>query len=169
LRFPDFLRTAVLLFGGSATALAVVSIAGANAKGDVTLLYIAVGWWIAAALIGLWIGRRREVVEGWAQLLAESKSSPTLPELRPGTVILNRLWTLFVFTLLTGAVAFAVPQVPAIACGFLIAVGLAWRKQSAAVEAIEGRDGVRFYVETDGPLKPIKLVRTPGFTRVEPL
>jgi hypothetical protein len=159
----------VLLFGASATALAIVSIAGANAKDDITLLYIAVGWWIVAAIIGLWIGRRREVVEGWAHLLAESRSSPTLPELRPGTVILNRLWTLFLFTVVTGAVAFAVPQVPAIACGFLIAVGLAWRKQSSAVEAIEGRDGVRFYVEPDGPLKPIKLLRTPGFTRIEPL
>jgi hypothetical protein len=169
LRFPDFLRTAVLLFGASATALAIVSIAGANAKDDITLLYVAVGWWIVAAIIGLWIGRRREVVEGWAHLLAEARSSPTLPELRPGTVILNRLWTLFLFTVVTGAVAFAVPQVPAIACGFLIAVGLAWRKQSAAVEAIEGRDGVRFYVEADGPLKPIRLLRTPGFTRIEPL
>jgi predicted membrane-bound dolichyl-phosphate-mannose-protein mannosyltransferase len=168
LRFPDFLRTAVLLFGGAATALAVVSIAGAHAKDDVPLLYIAVAWWIAAAIVGLWLGRRREVVEGWARLLADARSSPTLPELRPGTVILNRLWALFVFTLLTGAVAFLLPQIPAIASGFLIAVGLAWRKQSAAVEAIEGRDGVRFYVESDGPLKPIRLVRTPGFRRVEP-
>jgi hypothetical protein len=169
LRFPDFLRTAVLLFGGAATALAIVSIAGANADGNVPLLYIAVGWWIVAAIVGLWLGRRREVVEGWAHLLADARSSPTLPELRPGAVILNRLWTLFVFTLLTGAVAFLAPQIPAIACGFLIAVGLAWRKQSAAVEAIEGRDGVRFYVEQTPPLKPIKLLRTPGFKRVEPL
>jgi hypothetical protein len=159
----------VLLFGGAATALAIVSIAGANADGNVPLLYIAVGWWIVAAIVGLWIGRRREVVEGWAQLLADARSSPTLPEQRPGAVILNRLWTLFIFTLLTGAVAFILPQIPAIACGFLIAVGLAWRKQSAAVEAIEGRDGVRFYVEQSPPFKPIKLLRTPGFKRVEPL
>jgi hypothetical protein len=169
LRFPDFLRTAVLLFGGAATALAVVAVAGAHAKDDIPVLYVAAGWWVIAAIVGLWLGRRREVVEGWAQLLADARSSPTLPELRPGTVVLNRLWALFVFTLLTGAVAFLVPQVPAIACGFLIAVGLAWRKQSSAVEAIEGRDGVRFYVEADGPLKPIKLLRTPGFKRVEPM
>jgi hypothetical protein len=168
LRFPDFLRTTVLLFAGAASALAVVSIAGARAHDNVPLLYIAVGWWVVAAVAGLWIGRRREVVEGWGHLLADARSSPTLPELRPGTVILNRLWVLFFFTVVTGAVAFAVPQVPAIGCGFLIAVGLAWRKQSSAVEAIEGRDGVRFYVEPGGPLKPIKLLRTPGFKRVEP-
>ena len=29
--------------------------------------------------------------------------------------------------------------------------------------AIEERDGVRFYVERTSPLKPIRLVRTPGF------
>ena len=169
MRFPDFLRTAVLLFGGAATALAVVSIAGANADDNVTLLYVAVGWWIVAAIAGLWLGRRPAVAEGFGALLADARSSPTLPEQRPGAIIVNRLWVLGLFTLLTGSVAFALPQIPAIACGFLLAIGLAWRKQSAAVEAIEGRDGVRFYVEPASPFKPIKLVRTPGFKRAEPV
>jgi hypothetical protein len=31
------------------------------------------------------------------------------------------------------------------------------------VTAIEERDGARFYIERTSPLKPIKLVRTPGF------
>ena len=39
MRFPDFLKTAVLLFGGAATALAIVAIAGARADDNVTLLY----------------------------------------------------------------------------------------------------------------------------------
>ena len=169
MRFPDFLRTSVLLFGGAATALAIVSIAGANADDNVTLLYVAVGWWIIAAIAGLWLGRRPQVAEGFGGLLADARSSPTLPEQRPGAIIVNRLWVLGVFTLVTGSVAFALPQIPAIACGFLLAIGLAWRKQSAAIEAIEGRDGVRFYVEPASPFKPIKLVRTPGFKRAEPL
>ena len=42
-------------------------------------------------------------------------------------------------------------------------VGLAWRKQPSAVQAIEERDGVRFYVDRTSPLKPIQLIRTPGF------
>ena len=29
--------------------------------------------------------------------------------------------------------------------------------------AIEERDGVRFYVDRTSPLKPIQLIRTPGF------
>jgi hypothetical protein len=168
LRFPDFLRTAVLLFGGAATALAIVSIAGARADDNVTLLYIAVGWWLLAAIGGLWYGRGAGTAEGFRTLLANARNSPTLPEQRPGAIIVNRLWVLGLFTLLSGSVAFLIPQVPAIACGFLIFIGLLWRKQSAAIEAIEGRDGVRFYVEPTSPFAPIKLVRTPGFRRTEP-
>jgi len=58
MRFPDFLRTTVLLFAGAATALAAVAVAGAAAKDDRTLLYIALAWWALAALGGLWLGRR---------------------------------------------------------------------------------------------------------------
>ena len=55
------------------------------------------------------------------------------------------------------------PQVPAIAAGFAVIWALAWRRQSRAVTAIEERDGARFYVERTSPLRPIQLVRTPGF------
>lgn len=168
MRFPDFLRTSVLLFGGAATALAIVAIAGAHNDDNTPLLIMSVSWWLVAAAGGLWVGRRPEVSQGFVRVLADARTSPTLPELRPGAVIVNRLWMLSLFTLGSGAVAFVLPQIPAIACGFLIAIGLSWRKQSSAVEAIEGRDGVRFYVEPTSPLKPIKLLRTPGFRRVEP-
>ncbi len=47
MRFTDFLRTAVLLFGASATVLAVVTIAGATSKGDTTLIFFSLGWWLA--------------------------------------------------------------------------------------------------------------------------
>ena len=43
---------------------------------------------------------------------------------------------------------------------------LAWRRQDAAVTAIEERDGVAFYVERTSPFQPIQLVRTPGFRRI---
>ncbi len=169
MRFPDFLRTCVLLFAGAATALAAVTVAGATAKEDRTLLYVAVGWWAVAALIGLWLGRRPEVTQGIGRALATARTQAALPELEPGAILFNRLWALAVFTLGSGALAFLVPQVPGTAAGYVIAAALAWRKQSAAVEAIEGRDGVRFYVEQTSPLKPTRLIRTPGFRRVEPL
>jgi hypothetical protein len=169
MRFPDFLRTCVLLFAGAATALAAVAIAGAAAKDDRPLLYIALGWWAVAAGAGLWLGRRPEVTQGIGRALADARTQTALPELEPGAILFNRLWALALFTVGSGAVAFLVPQIPAIAAGYVIAAALAWRKQSAAVEAIEGRDGVRFYVEPTSPFKPTRLIRTPGFRRVEPV
>ncbi|MDQ3933532.1 MAG: hypothetical protein M3340_02755 [Actinomycetota bacterium] len=166
--FTDFLRTTVLLCSGSATALAVVSVAGARADDEPTVLYVAVVWWAIAALIGLWLGRRGEVTAGIARLLASSRATQTLPELQPGTVVFNRLWSLLVLTIGSGAVAFLIPQVPAIAAGYCLLLALAWRRQSSAVEAVEQRDGVRFHVEAGSPLKPTQLVRTPGFRRNEP-
>lgn len=169
MRFPDFLRTCVLLFGGAATALAVVTLAGAKADDDQTLIYISLGWWGLAAVIGLWLGRRPEVTQGIGRLLSGARTQAALPELEPGAILFNRLWALAIFTIGSGGVAFLIPQVPGIAAGYTIAAALAWRKQSAAVEAIEGRDGVRFYVEQTSALKPTRLIRTPGFRRVEPV
>ena len=166
--FTDFLRTTVLRCSGAATALAVVAIAGAQADGETTPLYVAVGWWTAAALIGLWLGRRPDVSDGIARLLAGSRATQTLPELQPGTVVFNRLWALLLETIASGAVAFLIPQVPAIAAGYALLLALAWRRQSSAVEAVEQRDGVRFWVEPSSPFKPTQLVRTPGFRKNEP-
>jgi hypothetical protein len=169
MRFTDFLRTCVLLFAGAATALAAVTIAGASARDDRTLLYVALAWWALAAVAGLWLGRRPEVSQGIGRALAGARTQSALPELEPGAILFNRLWALALFTAGSGAVAFLIPQVPGIAAGYVIAAALAWRKQSAAVEAIEGRDGVRFYVEQTSPFKPTRLIRTPGFRRVEPV
>src|SRR5687767_794075 len=134
-----------------------------------TLLYIALGWWAIAAIAGLWLGRRAEVTQGIGRALAGARTQSALPELEPGAILFNRLWALALFTVGSGAVAFLIPQIPAIAAGYVIVAALAWRKQSAAVEAIEGRDGVRFYVEPTSPFKPTRLIRTPGFRRVEPV
>jgi hypothetical protein len=166
--FTDFLKATVLLCAGAATALAVVSIAGAQSDDDTTLLYVAVGWWVAAALIGLWLGRQADVTDGIGRLLASARATQTLPPVQPGTVVFNRLWALLLVTIASGAVAFLLPQVPAIAAGYALLVALAWRRQSRAVEAVEQRDGVRFWVEPSSPFRPTQLVRTPGFRKNEP-
>jgi hypothetical protein len=158
----------VLLFGAAATACAIVAIAGARANDDNSVLYLAMGWWGVAAVLGLWLGRRRATTEGIAKLLADARTTPMLPELEPGTVLFNRLWAFFIVTVIAGALAFLFPQVPAIWTGFTLMVGLAWRKQPSAVLAIEERDGVRFYVERVSPFKPTRLLRTPGFRKNEP-
>ena len=167
MRFPDFLRAATLLFGGSASALAVVAVVGAGGRGDVGLVIFAAAWWILAAAIGGWLGRRLQASNAIARLMATARHSPALPELEPGTILFNRLWGLAAYTLLAGAVGFLLPQVPAIAAGYSLLVALLWRKQAAAVSAVEGRDGVRFYVERTSPFRPTRLLRTPGFRRFE--
>jgi hypothetical protein len=168
MRFYDFLRVSVLLFAGAATALAAVAIAGAAARADNTLLYVAVAWWVAGAAAGLWLGRRPETTQGIARMLADARYSPTLPEVEPGRTVVNRLWPLIIVLAAAAGIAFLIPQVPAIAAGYALLVALMWRKQARAVAAIEDRDGVRFYVERTSPLKPTKLVRTPWMRRVEP-
>jgi hypothetical protein len=96
-------------------------------------------------------------------LLAGARSQTLLPELNPGRTLANRLWPLLLVTVAAGALSVVAPQISAIATGFAVIWSLAWRRQEAAVAAIEERDGVRFYVDRTSPLAAIRLVRTPGF------
>jgi len=168
-RFREFLRVAPLLFGGAATALAVVSLVGAARDGDLVLTFVALGWWLVATAIGLWLGRRVAATPGIGRLLAAARTTTTLPELEPGAVLFNRLWPLAVFAVAAGVLGLFVPSVPAIATGYALLMALAWRKQSAAVAAIEDRDGVQFWFDRSSPFGGPELVRLPGLRKVEPL
>jgi hypothetical protein len=163
MRFSDFLRMTVLISAGAASALAAVTVAGAAGNSDPLVVPIAAGWWVAAGLIGIWLGRRADASPPIATLLASARMQTSLPEVSPARTAFNRLWPLLSSTVGAGALAFTLPQVPAMATGFAIIWSLAWRRQASAVTAIEERDGARFYVERTSPLRPIKLVRTPGF------
>jgi hypothetical protein len=167
-RFVDFLKTTVLLSGGAATVLGAVTVLGAASHSSEHLVPIALGWWVLAAVIGLIMSRRAETNPPIARLLASARASTALPEQHPGATLLNRLWPLLVFTLVTGGLAFLAPQVPGIAAGFAIIWSLAWRRQDAAVAAIEERDGATFFVQRTSPFQPIVLVRTPGFRALRP-
>jgi hypothetical protein len=163
MRFSEFLRTTVMISAGAASALAVATLAGVSGTGQDVVLAIGAGWWLAAAAIGAWLGRRSAASQAIATLLASARTQSGLPELHPGRTLLNRLWPLLLCTVGAAAIAFVLPQVPAIAAGFAIIWALAWRRQASAVTAIEERDGARFYIERTSPLAPIRLVRTPGF------
>ncbi len=163
MRFVDFLRTTVLLSAAAATALAAVTVLAGAGGSDSLLVPISVGWWILAVVIGLRLGRRAQATPPIARLLSTAKATTTLPEHHPSAVLLNRLWPLFVFTVLAGGLAFLAPQVSGIAAGFAIIWALAWRRQDAAVAAIEERDGACFYVRRTSPVRPMALERTPGF------
>jgi len=157
-RFSEFLRTTVLISAAAATALGAVTVAGGG-----TSLIVSVAWWVIAAGVGLWLGHRAQPSHQIASLLANARTQASLPEISPARTVVNRLWPLLFCTIGAGAVAFAFPQVPGIATGFAIIWALAWRRQASAVTAIEERDGARFYVDRTSPLKPIRLIRTPGF------
>jgi hypothetical protein len=167
-RFRDFLRVSVILFGGAATALAVVSVAGAARADTNTVVYVAAIWWCLATLAGLWIGRRLAPTPGIAGLLASARKSNTLPELEPGTVLFNRHWALIVLTIGAAVIGFFFPQVPAIATGYCLLVALVWRRQSAAVAAVESRDGVEFWFDRTSPFGKPQLLRLPGLRKIEP-
>jgi hypothetical protein len=169
MRFTDFLRTAVLLFAASATVLAAVTIAGATSKGERTLIYFSLGWWLVATAGGIILGRRPRVTDGISRLLASARSTPVLPEVEPARILITRLWALALLTVAGGAVAFLIPQVPAVGAGYALGVALLWRRQGPAVLAIEQRDGVQFYVEHTGPFEPTKLLRVPGYRKLESL
>ena len=168
MRFTDFLRTAVLLFAGSATVLAVVAILGATRDENTALLIVAVSWWGIAAAGGLWLGRKLAPTEQIGRLLANARASNSLPEIEPAAIIFNRLWPLGVFTIASGAVAFLIPQIPAIAAGYALGMALTWRKQGAAITAIEERDGAQFHMDKTSPFGAPKLIRTPGLRKVQP-
>ena len=127
------------------------------------MVYLCLIWWVGSTLIGVVIGRGTRASPAISRLLASARSQTLLPELHPSRTLANRLWPLLLVTVAAGALSVVAPQIPAIATGFGIIWSLAWRRQEAAVAAIEERDGVRFYVDRTSPLQPIQLVRTPGF------
>ncbi len=158
----------MLLSGGAATALATVTVLAAADAAETLLVGVALGWWLLATIIGLRMGRRSRPNPSIARLLSAARTTTTLPEHHPSAILLNRLWPLLLFTLLSGGLAFLAPQIPGIAAGFAIIWALSWRRQDAAVVAIEERDGAAFYVQRTSPVRPMSLVRAPGFTASRP-
>ena len=163
MRFGDFLRATVLLSAGTATLLAAVTVIGLSREPDRALLLFSAFWWVGAVLVGIWLGRRAEASPPIARLLTTARAQTTLPELRPGVTIVNRLWPLLLYAIAFSALGVFRPPVAAVAAGGAIIWALAWRRQESAVAAIEQRDGARFYVDRTSPFQPIRLIRTPGF------
>jgi hypothetical protein len=161
-RYVDFLKATVLLSASSATLLAALTVVRVASTAEPALMEVAVGWWLVAVLLGGWLGRRHAVSPPIARLLADARMQMSLPELRPGLTLINRLWPLLFSTLGAAILGAFLPQVAAVAAGFTIIWALAWRRQDAAVSAIEERDGFRFYIDKTPPLAPIRLVRTRG-------
>ena len=163
MRFGDFLKATVLLSAASATLLAALTVVSLSNETDEQTAYLCAIWWLGSVLIGLFIGRGAHASPAISRLLASAHSQTMLPELHPSRTLANRLWPLLLVTVVAGGLSVVAPQISAIATGFAIIWSLAWRRQEAAVAAVEERDGVRFYVDRTSPLAAIRLIRTPGF------
>jgi hypothetical protein len=161
-RFVDFLKATVMLSAGAATVLGALTVLQVAREDQEQLMEVAVGWWLISAALGGWVGRRNAASPPIARLLADARMQMSLPEVRPGLTLINRLWPLLFSTVGAGILGIFLPQVSAVAAGFAIIWALAWRRQEAAVSAIEDRDGFRFYVDRTPPWAPIRLIRTPG-------
>ena len=165
MRFTDLLKATVLSTCAVAVACGVAAIVGIAANGDRLLWVVGIGWWAVATVGGMIIGHQVQPSARIGKLLAEAHSATQIPQQRPGSLLAGRLWPLGAVAIVAIGLASLLPQVTTITTGYAILWGLAWRRQSAAVTAVEERDGVSFFVEATSPFKPLKLVRTTGWIK----
>lgn len=163
MRFTDYLKATVLLLAAVAVALGSASVVVVAVRGDRLLTVVGLGWWVIAAAIGLFLGRRLAPTARIADLLANARAATSLPDQQPARLLLTRLWPLGLLATIAIGIASLLPQVTVLATGYAILISLAWRRQESAVTAIEGRDGTTFYVESTSAFKSIELVMTPGW------
>lgn len=163
--FVDLLRLTVLLIGGAATALGVVTALVAGQESSSATVILAGVWWTLAIIMGILLGGSARAGQAMTRVLAAARTTTSLPTESPGWIAFLRLWPIAAFALVVGGLGWAFPQAAAVGAGFAILNALAWRNRERAVSAIEERDGVRFYVEPTSALQPIRLIRTPGLGR----
>ena len=114
MRFPELLRTTVLLCAAAATVLAVRHGRRRQRERQRAARSPSIaGWWVLAALSGVSIGRRHDDLASDRECCWRARGRRrSLPEINPGRIVLNRLWPIILCTIGAGAVAFAYPQVP---------------------------------------------------------
>ena len=166
--FSELLRVTVLLVAGVATALGALSVLLAQRDYSTLTLAVGGGWWVVATALGMAYGGSTRAAEAVAPVLAAARTATSLPPESPSQIALRRLWPIGAFAVVCGIGGVFAPQIAAIGTGYAILIALAWRRREDAVRAIEDRDGVRFYVEPNSALEPVRLLRTPGLYRDRP-
>lgn len=160
--YTDLLRVTVFLTAAESTALGAITAITVGRDNDMTTAVVAAAWWLAALVVGLYLGRPERAGDGLRDALARARTATSLPDATPARITLGRLWPIGVTALAAGVLGISFPGVAAIGAGYALLVALAMRTREAAVLGIEHRDGVKFYVVPNSALRPIQLVRTPG-------
>ena len=163
--YTDLLRLSVFLVAGEATALGAIAAISIdrNDSPDLTL-FVAVGWWAIALILGVYLGRPARAADGVRDALARARTATSLPAETPTRIALGRLWPIGASAFAAGVLGIFFPGVATIGAGYALLVALAWRSHEAAVLGVEQRDGTRFYVVPGSALKPVELTRTPGLS-----
>ena len=162
MRYSEYLRTSVLLLGTSSVALLFVSAGAIQREHSTLLLVFGSAWLIIATLIGIWLGRSNQVMESIRDLLSRSRPEPIFPKIEPATILFTRLWPVLVIAIAAAVASIWFPQLAVAAAGYGLLWSIAWRKQALAVEAIEERDAVHFWIVRTPLFKQPKLVRVPA-------
>jgi hypothetical protein len=160
--YTDLLRASVFITAAEATALGAITAVAANRDDDPTIVLIAAAWWLIALAIGFYLGRPQRAADDVRDALARARTATSLPDVSPARIVVTRLWPIAVTAILAGVLGIFFPGVAAVGAGYALVVSLAWHTREAAVLGIEQRDGVKFYVVPNSPLKPVELVRAPG-------
>jgi hypothetical protein len=160
--YTELLRTTVFITGAEATVLGAISAISVGGEPSPTTVIVAVAWWAISIILGFWLGRPERAREDVREPLANARTATSLPSDSPFRITLQRLWPIALTAILAGGLGLFLPGVAIIGTGYALIVSLSWHTREAAVQAIEERDGVRFYVVPNSALRPIQLVRTPG-------
>jgi hypothetical protein len=160
--YTDLLRATVFLTGAEATVLGAISAISAGGEPSATTVIVALAWWLIAIILGTWMGRPERAREDMRLPLSRARMATSLPSESPARIAVQRLWPIVLTAIIAGGLGLFFPGVAIIGTGYALIVALAWHTREAAVQAIEERDGVRFFVVPGPASKPIQLVRTPG-------
>jgi len=160
--YTDLLRFTVVVTAAEATILAAISALSVGGEPSATTAIVAVAWWLISLILGFWLGRPERAREDMRAPLARARMATSLPSESPTRIAAQRLWPIAVTAIIAGGLGLFFPGVAIIGTGYALIVSLAWHTREGAVQAIEERDGVRFFVVPSSALKPIQLVRTPG-------
>jgi hypothetical protein len=160
--YTELLRVMVFLTGAEATVLGAISAISVGGEPSATTVIVAVAWWLIAIILGFWLGRPERAREDMRAPLARARMATSLPSDAPGRTAVQRLWPIALTAVIAGGLGLFFPGVAIMGTGYALIVSLSWHTREAAVQAIEERDGVRFFVVPSSTFKPIQLVRTPG-------